>query len=218
MSAADTEWVPTSKDYARNRSFRGYHSPFYSFTVRTLGLLLDYSDYSDVTMEPSHDRYAMIIDIAALLSVIPTDVRNVPWVDWGPSSTHLFDASWLMPAGPFWITDCPPPLVVRQYDLLRMWYTRSPEVNASSSQTRPLVFPSTKESCSCWEAGKVTTNLPYRAYHKGFRVRGYDRMMADREWFVFLSESLLSVCGFCAHMNHSRGSLIVRAGRERKIL
>ena len=213
---ASKEWVPTSKDYARYRSSRGYHSPFYSSTIRTLGLLLDYFTNS-VGYQPPH-KCTMVINIAALISAIPTDVRIVPWVDWGPSCAHVGEASWLMPAGPFWITDISPP-VARQFDVLRTWYTQSTTVDASSSpQTGPPIFSSTEVSCGFWKAGKVKTNLPYRdvsmASPKNF-LDYYGLMTADREWSVWVSPM---VCGFCAYLNHSGGSLIIRGNRKREHL
>jgi hypothetical protein len=182
---ACTEWVPTSKDYAQYRSSRGFHSPFYSSTVRTLGLRLSYSN-----QERDIPPYtcSMIINLADLLSAIPTDLCNVPWTDWGPSNTHIFEG-WLQPAGPFWITDISP-LVVRRYDLPSTWptpYTQSMAMDTSSLQPEPPVRSSTEVSCSFWKAGKVKTNLPYHDVvvhsiqvdnHIGF-------MVADREWLVW---------------------------------
>jgi hypothetical protein len=210
------EWVPTSKDYARYRSSRGYHSPFYSSAIRSFGLLLLYY--------LAHPRgylitlqCTMVISIAALVSAIPTDVRIVPWEDWGPSCTHVFEGDWLRSAGPLWITDntVTIPLVVRQFDVLRTWHTQSTTVDASSSQTGPPIFSPTEVSCRCWEAGKVKTMLPYRdmsmAYRKEFRQYGW--MMADREWWRWVSPT---VRGFCTYSNHFSVSLIIRSDRERK--
>jgi hypothetical protein len=205
---ASKEWVPTSKDYARYRSSRGYNSPFYSSTIRTFGLLLEYHfthpDGYRFTL-----RCTMVISVTALISAIPADVRIVPWVDWGPSCTHVFEGGWLSPAGPFWIIATAPPatpLVIRQFDVLSTWYTQATTVDASSSQTGPPIVSSTEVSCDCWSAGKVKTNLPYRdvsiasACHKG--VHDYGWMMADREWYHWAS---VMVCGFCACSNYSGG-------------
>ena len=211
--AASKEWVPTSKDYARYRSSRGYHSPFYSSTIRTLGLLLDYFTNS-VGYQPPQ-KCTMVIDIAALISAIPTEERTVPWLDWGPSCAHIGEASWRMPAGPFWITDISP-LVVRQFDVPRTWYAQSTTVDAStSSQTGPPVFSSTEVSGSFWKAGKVKTNLPYRdvsmASPKDF-LDYYGLTTVDREWSVWV---LPTVCWFCAYLNQS---LIIRGDRVREHL
>jgi hypothetical protein len=210
--AAIKEWIPTSKDYARYRSSRGYHSPFYSSTIRTLGLLLDY--FISSLGQPPHKR-TMVISIAALISAIPTEVRIVPWVDWGPSCAHVREASQLMPAGPFWIINVSP-LVVRQFDVLRTWYSQSTTVDASSSsQTGPPVFSSTEVSCGLWKAGKVKTNLPYRDVSMAASPKNFfdypGLMTADREWCVWVSPA---VCRFCAYLNHFGGSLIIRGDRD----
>ena len=86
LREASTEWVPTSKDYARSRSSRGHHLPFYSSTVRTIGLLLEFRRVLD--KKPLLSKCTMIISVPLLLSSIRTDLRNVPWVDWGPSGMH----------------------------------------------------------------------------------------------------------------------------------
>jgi hypothetical protein len=126
----------------------------------------------------------MIVNIAALISAIPTDVRIVPWVDWGPSCTHVGEASQLVPAGPFWITDISP-LVVREFDVLNMWCTQSTTADESSHTGLP-VFSSTEVSCGFWKAGKVRTNLPYRdvsiASPKDFLGYHGRKMMVDREY------------------------------------
>ena len=208
---ASREWVPTSKDYARYRSSRGYHSPFYSSTRRTLGLHLEYG-----LTYPDRHRYTlkctMVISITALTSVIPADVRTVPWVNWGPSCTHIFKGGWLTSAGPFWTTDTSR-LLVRQFDGLSTWDTQSTTVDASSSQTWPPIFSSTEVSCNCWHAGKVKTNLPYRDVSIACckEVHDYGWMTADREWYHWTS---LMVCVSCAYSNHSDGSLIIRGDRQ----
>jgi hypothetical protein len=196
--AACKEWVPTSKEYAQYRSSLGYHTPFYSSTVRMIGLLLEQSIKSKTwQLSPSH-KHSIIIDTAALLSVIPADQRDVPWVEWGPSSTHVSVASSLKSAGPFWIMDTIRP-VIRQYDLLSRWYDQSTTVDASS-KTGPPVFSSEEVSYRRWKAGKVKTNLPYRdivVHRKDFDPRNISWMMgggpsllADREWFVWVSSTV----------------------------
>ena len=133
------EWVPTSKNYARSRSSRS-HSHFYSSTVRTITLLLDYCIPWDPYGGPYN--YALIIGIEALLHTIRTGVRNVPWADWGPSSTHLFKRILLCPAGPFWVTGRLP-LVLHQYYPQRTRYNQLMPEDTSSSRTGPRVFSST---------------------------------------------------------------------------
>lgn len=123
LFGAVSEWVPTSKYYARTRSSRGCHLPFYSSAVGTIALQFQYH------LPESHwqdfDTYALIISVAALVSVIPTDARNVPWEDWGPSSTHFYNVgpTRLISVGPFWIPNFES--VVRQYDLRRTQCTQS---------------------------------------------------------------------------------------------
>ena len=79
------EWVPTSKSYARTRSSRGYHLPFYTSAIGTIALRFQYQLQAKFVYP-----YALIISVEELVSVLPADARNVPWEDWGPSSTHLF--------------------------------------------------------------------------------------------------------------------------------
>jgi hypothetical protein len=204
---ASKEWVPTSKDYARYRSSRGYNSPFYSSTIRTLGLHFEY-EFNHPGGYRSSLRCTMVISVTALLPVIPADVRIVPWVDWGPSCTHVFEGGWLTSAGPFWASPSSP-LVVRQFDVLGTWHTQSTTVDASS-QAGPPIISSTEVSCDCWKASKVKTNLPYRdvsiAYCEEFHDYGW--MMADREWYRWVM-----VCVFCGYSDHSGGSLIIRGDR-----
>jgi len=211
------EWVPTLKDYARYRSSRGYHSPFYSSTIRTFGLVLDYLINS--VHQPSHKR-TMVISIAAVISAIPADVRIVPWVDWGPSCTHIFEASSVKPAGPLWITSTSP-LVVRQYNLrYGRYYTRS-IAEVMSSQTRSQVFSSTEVGGDFWDGYSIETNLPYRdviANILNFRHIPHI-ILADREWIVGIAKH--SVRGLfyisCVQFNRSNRCLIA-SGRMRELL
>jgi hypothetical protein len=177
VSSILKEWVPTSKHHAQSRSSRGCHLPFYSPTVGTIALRLV---YGIGTYRP----YVMIISIPALLSAIPnpTGVRNVPWVDWGPSSTHMLKMATLTPAGPFWITSLMP-LEVRRYDLRRTQYIRSTAEEMTSllwlldSDTTEVIVNS------------FGTHMPYR----DARAPASDReiscsadIVADREWVVVI--------------------------------
>jgi hypothetical protein len=191
LSMAIREWVPTSKHHARSSSSRKHHIPFYSSTVGTIALFLDYRTYSKGAGYPF--RCMMVISIAAILSTIRSDVRNVPWKDWGPSRTRMFETTLLRPAGPFWITDLSP-LVVRDFDLLRTRHTHSTTEDTPSSQPRPPEFASTVVSGEHWEAGNVETHLPYRdIVANDLDFRHFPWIMADREWVV----GIMDLVRFC---------------------
>lgn len=206
VSVAIKEWVPTSKHHAPSSSSRKHHVPFFSSTVGTIALLLDYRTYSKGVGHPF--RYTIVISIAAILSVIRTTngVCNVPWEDWGPSGTRISElgTSLLKPVGPFWIVDLSP-LVVRDYDLLRTRCTQSTTGETTSPHPQPPVSSSTEVIGEHWEAGSVETRLPYRdVVANGLDFRHFPWIMADREWVVgimalvrpFLSCGLISRCVF----------------------
>ena len=191
------EWVPTSKNYARSRSSRASHAHFYSSTVGTIALFLDYRILKQSCRGPS--RYALIIDVEALLYTIRTGERNVPWADWGLSSTHFFNRSLLGPVGPSWITGISPP-VLRQYYPRRTRYTQSmPETTSSSSRTGPQVFSSTEVSDKILGECSIETNLPYHDVVVNDLNLGHARqILADREWVVGMAMS--SVRWFCIYI------------------
>lgn len=194
LSSAMKEWVPTSDHHARSSSSRIHQVSFYSSTVGTIALLLDYRTYSKGAGHPF--KCTMIISVAAILSAIRSDVRNVPWKDWGPSGTRLYDTTLQKPAGPFWITDFSP-LVVRDYDLLRARYTHLATEDTPSSHSKPPVFSSTEVSGDHWEAGTVETHLPYRdIVANDLDFRHFPWIMADREWIVGIM-ALVSLILFC---------------------
>ena len=175
------EWVPTSKSYVRTRSSRGHHVPFYTSAIGTIALRFQYQ----LPSKPPN-TYALIIGVAALISAIPTDSRNVPWEDWGPSSTDLFKipTALLTSLGPFWITEhrlgSP---VVRQYDLWRTQHTQLIVGDKPSLQSRPPIVDSTKIF-----QYDIETHLPYRDVmvpNEDLYESGY--IVADREWFVRVS-------------------------------
>ena len=189
------EWVPTSKNYARSRSSRATHAHFYSSTVGTIALFLDYRISKQTYRGPS--TYVLVIDVEALLYTIRSDVRNVPWADLGPSSTHFFKRSLGGPVGPSWITGISPP-VIRQYYPRRTRYTQSMlENTSSSSRTGPQVFSSTEGSL--WSECSIETNLPYRDVMVNDLNLGHVRqILADREWVVGMA--MTSVRGFCVYI------------------
>ena len=203
------EWVPTSKNYARTRSSRAGHPHFYSSPVGTIGLFLDYRASSDLGLL----KYALIISVEALLYAIRTGVRNVPWVEWGPSSTHLFERTLLCPAGPSWMTRHPP-LVLRQYYPRGTRFTQSmPEDTPSSSRTGPQVF-SSKVSGSVWDGYSIETNLPYRDVVVNDLKLGHLRhISADREWIIGTTKSE-DVSFVYTYSNCSGVKLIAHANRE----
>ena len=204
LSRIFAEWVPTLKNYARSRSSRTSYSHFYSATVGTIALFLDYRiscEYRD------QNKYALIIGVKALLDTIHTGVRNVPWADWGPSSTQLFKRTVLCSAGPFWITGSPwstelSPPELHQYYPRRTRFTRSMmEDTSSSSRTGPQEFLSTEEPDELWVDYCIETNLPYRFDFVNDLEIGYvQHILADRVWFVGLTRISISVRGFCVYI------------------
>ena len=173
---AYTEWVPTSKSYVRTRSSRGYRLPFYTSTIGTMALRFQYQRQFKLAYS-----FALILNVGELVSVLPTDVRNVPWEDWGPSSTHLFKMSTtlLRSLGPFWITDNRSP-VVRQYDPRRTRYAQLMAGDKSPSRSRPPIV----DSANIFQYD-IETHLPYHDVmmeNKDLYESTY--IVADREWVV----------------------------------
>jgi hypothetical protein len=199
LSWSIEEWVPTSKNYAQSRSSRESHAHFYSSTVGTVALFLDYRLPGQKCLV---HRYALIIDVEALLYTIRTGARNVPWANWGPSSTHLFKTILLYPAGPSWMTSLSPP-VLRQYYPRRTRYTQSMLADASSSsRAGPQVFSSTEVSDELWDECSIETKLPYRDVVVNdltlVQMGYFHQILADREWVVGIS--MTSVRGFFAYI------------------
>ena len=183
---ADKEWVPNSKSYARTRSLRGYHLPFYSSTVGTIALFFRYQ----LQFSPAYS-YGLIINIAALVSVIPTDACNVPWEDWGPSSTHWFKVPTMQPAslGPFWIIDSLLP-VVRQYDLQRTRYAQSMAGDKSSVRSSVRSRPPTVDPTNVFQYN-IEAHLPYRDGKLDIKdLYESTYIVADREWVVGITDSV----------------------------
>ena len=176
------EWVPTSRQYKQSRSSRGYHVPFYSSTVGTIGLRLCYYVASGTSLE-----YTMIISMAGLLSAIRTGVPNIPWVDWGPSITHFSKEDLSATLGPFWIV-CLSPLTVRNYELLCVGHNESMAESMSSwqSRARPAV-PSTTIYGEPWVENQVETYLRHRdIIANGLYLDKGGCFLADREWMVHM--------------------------------
>ena len=172
-----TEWVPTSKDYAR-WSFPERRVPFYSSGVGTIALLLDYRPQWE-EIHPPH-ICTMVISIEVLLSAIRTGAHNLPWVDWGPSSTHIHQTP-LSPAGPFWIPDLSP-LVVRQFGFPHMRVAQS--IAENTSQTGPEVYRSIPTFGKFWDVN-IQTNLPYRdIMANDLNFNHFRHIVANREWVV----------------------------------
>ena len=109
ISAAEKEWVATSRNQEFLPSSRRHLAPFRSCKIRTLFLDVDY------TLSDSARRYGMIVSVSAFLSAARSycgDVRTIPWVGWGPAATHIFpfESSAQLPryktvtsAGPLWV-------------------------------------------------------------------------------------------------------------------
>jgi len=161
--------------------------------------------------------YAMIISVPALLSAISTGVRSVPWVEWGPSSTHMFKMGpGLKSAGPFWITDTWR-LEVRRYDLRRTPYIQSTAEDTSSLQSPPL-NPDTVEGV--WNS--FETHMPYhdaRVPASDGNILRLANIVADREWWIRVEP--LNVSSVYTSLKHSSDSLTTCADRglgERELL
>jgi hypothetical protein len=173
-----TEWVPTSKDYARCQE---RHVPFYSSRVGTIALLLDYRTKWERETFPNPNRRTVVVSVEGLLSAIRTGAHNVPWVDWGPSSTHIYQRTLLRPAGPFWITDLSP-LVVRQFGLPHMRAAQS--IAEDTSQTGWELYCS-MASFSDFRGICFQTNLPYRdIMANDLNFNHFRHIVANREWVV----------------------------------
>ena len=189
ISEVEKEWVRTSKNEGHGESSRAHLIPFRSSRIATLFLSLKYGMFN------SARGYGMIVSVAALLSAARSSCGNVnaiPWTRWGPPATHIFPLkeygrpgySLARPAGPFWIMENMP-LVIRDYNLLRKWRTRSTIENASSL-LRPTVAP-TKVIGQHWVHGEVETHLPYRdvvAIGDRHRLMHCSNAVVDREWLV----------------------------------
>ena len=178
-------WVPTSKSYTWTRSSRGYHLPFYTSRIGTIVIDFQYR----LQMGRLY-RYALMISVAALVASIPADVRNVPWEDWGPSSTHFFEMATerLTPVGPFWFMECSsvPSLVLRQYDIQHTRYTRFMAGDRSLLQLRPPIVDSTNIF-----QYDIKTHLSYRdVMMQNKDLCGSSYILADREWVIAISNSV----------------------------
>ena len=197
VSRVDWERIPTSKCCRQSGSSRRRPVTFYSSTVGTIRLLLEYYYLSDRPWA-NRPKYAMIINVAKLLSAIPTDVRSVPWEDWGPSSAHIFETyrttTMPMPAGPFWITHLSP-LVVRDYGLLRIQYTPSTAEDTPSPNSHQLVDTSSETYIKDLKASKVETHLRYRDIVANQLDFGrFKSVLADREWIVGITNTVSRFC------------------------
>lgn len=219
VSRVDKEWVPTSswcgtRSQQQQQLPRKRVVPFRSSKVGTIGLLLEHEmRTASVRVLPS---CWMTVSIAALLSAIyygcssssdssdddddhtggNTAVRTLYWPDWGPTATRVLVSSHggrlPKPAGPFWITSFSP-LVIRDYDVLRMRSTRAAAAEAeeeeeddkTSSLFGPPVFKSTEVLGEHWVEGKLVTRLPYRDIVA--KDLYYIGVVADREWIIGIS-------------------------------
>lgn len=192
--------------------------PFRSSKVGTIGLLLDHEmRTASVRVLPS---CWMTVSIAALLSAIyygcsssdfssssdSSDdddddddtgnpaVRTLHWPDWGPDATRVLVSSHggrlPKPAGPFWITSFSP-LMIRDYDVLRMRLTRvatatkEEEKDKTSPFFGPPVLKSAEVHGEHWVEGKLVTRLPYRDIVA--KDLYYIGVVADREWIIGIS-------------------------------
>lgn len=231
VSRVDKEWVPTSSWYGTQSEQQQQQQrprkrvvPFRSSKVGTIGLLLEHEmRTASVRVLPS---CWMTVSIAALLPAIyygcassssssdssddddsgHTAVRTLYWPDWGPTATRVLLSTHggrlPKPAGPFWITSFAP-LVIRDYDVLRMRSTRvaaaaedEEEDEKTSSPFGPPVFKSTEVFGEHWVEGKLVTRLPYRDIIA--KDLYYIGVVADREWIIGISVKVR----FCFLLDH----------------
>jgi hypothetical protein len=205
-SRSAMEWVPTSKQYKRSRSSRGYHVPFYSSTVGTIGLRLRYCVASG-----GSPTCTMIINVAGLLSAIRTGVPNIPWVDWGPSITHFSKEDLSATLGPFWVVRLSP-LTVRNYGFMCVGHNESMAERMSpwQSQARPGLI-STKVYGTHWVENQVETYLRHRdVIANDLYLDKGGCFLADREWIVRIKWHEVRTCFPCIH---TVGSLITCTDR-----
>ena len=205
LSRAFKEWAPTSKSYVRTRSSRGYHLPFYSSAIGTIALHFHYRLHLQNIYS-----YALIISIAALVSAIPTDVRNVPWEDWGPSSTHFFkmETERLSSTGPFWITEYSS-LVLRQYDLRNLRYTQLMGGDKPLLQLRPPIVDSTNIF-----QYDIETHLPYReVMMQNSDLCGSTYVVAEREWVIGVTNLVCEVF-LSTYLEYFDAGLITHIDRD----
>ena len=228
VSRVDKEWVPTSPHGARSQQQQQQQQPqplprkrvvpFRSSKVGTIGLLVEHEMRSaSVRVLPS---CWMTVSIAALLSTIggggysssdsdsgdaAAGVRTLLWPEWGPAATRVLLSSHggrlPKPAGPFWIASFSP-LVIRDYDLLRMRSTPAAAVaeevkekdkSSSRSLFGPPVFKSSEVPGEHWVGGKVESHLPYRDLVA--RELYCVGVVADREWIIRISVRVRFVLG-----------------------
>ena len=235
VSRIDKEWVPTSSwegTRSQQQLPRKRVVPFRSSKVGTIGLLLEHEmRTASVRVLPS---CWMTVSIPALLSAIyygcssssdssddgvddhteTTGVRTLYWPDWGPAATRVLLSSHggrqPKPAGPFWIMSFSP-LVIRDYDLLRMRSTRAGTAPAEEEDKKekenlkegndktlslfgPPVFKSTEVLGEHWVEGKLVTGLPYRDIVA--KDLYYVGVVADREWIIGISVKVRFFCRF----------------------
>lgn len=183
------EWIPTSKlqDRIESQQSRRRPFPFHSYRAGSIGLILSFG-----TLSTGFRPYVMFVSVEALLSAVHSGVSHVPWADWGPAGTRVFPfyAGIVRSAGPFWITSYAP-LVVCDYNYLRARYMKK------TKESMPQVSPnpglslgplSTKLFGEEWEGGEINTHLPFREFvAAGLSLGRVVQVVADREWFVVLS-------------------------------
>ena len=136
----------------------------------------------------------MMISVAALLSAIRFDVPSVPWVDWGPSCTHISYRTSQTPAGPFWIA-IPELSVIRDYGPLRVRYAQS------KMDPHQAVDYEREMSNGYLEASKVETYLPYNDMQNETSrdLSRFQSLLANREWIVGVA-SRPEVRDICDHI------------------
>ena len=207
---SNMEWIPTSKlrgsQTSRRRPF-----PFRSYRKSTIGIILRSCPHLS-------SWYSMFVSVDALLSVLHSGARHVPWDDWGPAATHILSLRRGVlptPAGSFWITSYRP-LEFHDYHSHRTRYMKMKTDRQSTSLTtsRPPRLPSRPSrllpSIDMY-GQRVETNLPYRTFTAGGLLsRHVKQVVADREWVVAISRPVR-----CSILLHTREKPIMCATGNR---
>ena len=200
---SNMEWIPTSKLRGSQTSWRRPFT-FRSYRKSIIGIILRFSP------QP-FSWYSMFVSVDAVLSVLHSGARHVPWDDWGPAASHILSlrrGALPTPAGPFWITSYAP-LVFHDYDIHRTRYmnTKTDRQSTSSTTSRLSRLPPSIHLFG----QRVKINLPYRTFTAdGLLSRHVERVVADREWVVAMSRPVR-----CSMLLHAREKPIMCATGNR---
>jgi hypothetical protein len=201
---SNMEWIPTSKlrgsQTSRRRPF-----PFRSYRKSTIGIILRFGAHL-------FSWYSMFVSVDALLSVLHSGARHVPWDKWGPAATHILSLRRGVlptPAGPFWITSYTP-LVFHDFNSHHTLYMKikTDRQSTSSTSSRPSFLPPSSIDLF---GQRVKISLPYRTFTAGGLLsRRVGQVVADREWVVAMLRPVR-----CSMLLHAREKPIMCATGNR---